>query len=408
MAPTPTTFDSLLHINYDATLHRLPEHMDPLPQLIKKVDVFSGKSCAVPIQYGRGQSVGGVFASVEAIDGHNTYEDFIVTRSKYYGFCNLDNELFEIAKDKKDTFLEALDSEVKGVTDEFGEDIAFQFYGNGSGVRGQISATSNVATDTITLADTNDIHYFKEGMLLQAQTTATPATSAKSGYVTIESIDTEAGTITVTGASWAAGIATVAASDYLFRAYSVGGSWNLYGLEAWLPATAPTLGDSFFSVDRSAAVNKLSGIRLTSTGETNEDALVNAVYKASVRGAKSVSKIIINSMRWAELVIELGSRVQRRDAVTDKKAGLGYTAVILATNNGDVEVIPSDFCPYSTAFGLDPSVWTLKGRPRWQKTHGTGTIWTPRSGYDQQRAQIAAYHQLYCEAPGRNFRLDFS
>src|SRR5207244_3305293 len=68
--------------------------------------------------------------------------------------------------------------------------------------------------------------------------------SLGSGSSEITAVDRRSGIL------YAANWTNFSANDYLFRTGDFGAS--VYGILDWIPATTPTAGDSFFTVDRSA------------------------------------------------------------------------------------------------------------------------------------------------------------
>src|SRR5581483_9521973 len=80
--------------------------------------------------------------------------------------------------------------------------------------------------------------------------------------VTITGLNRSTGTLTASG-NWTAGIAAVAAGDYLFPQ----GDYNNVmpgALGGWL--TTPGGGDSFYGVNRNADVTRLAGLIQTGAG----------------------------------------------------------------------------------------------------------------------------------------------
>lgn len=159
--------------------------------------------------------------------------------------------------------LNILRQEVDGGARSLGEDLGFDLFRAGNGLRGRRASASS---DTITLSNAADARNFRIGMELQASANE-DGSSARTGSAIVEAIDPSTGTITLDDAT---GISSFADDDYLFRKGSIGR--GLTGMQAIVPLTAPTSGDSFRGVNRSAQVEKLSGARLDDTSVLPEEA----------------------------------------------------------------------------------------------------------------------------------------
>lgn len=230
--------------------------------------------------------------------------------------------------------------------------MAVALYRNGSGSIGQISATSNVATPTITVTDLESITNFEKSMVLQVS--ATDGTGAvRTGTVTIVGLDRDLGTITVSG-NWNAGIAAVAVNDFLFRNGDY--ALKIKGLQAWLPNTAPTAGDSFFSVDRSSDASRLAGIRFDGSAMPIEEALVKAASRTAREGGKP-EYCFISYTKYADLENALGSKVQYIDMKVNPE--IAFRGIQINGPRGPIKVVPDVSCPGDRAFMLQMNVWKL-------------------------------------------------
>lgn len=320
--------------------------------MVPKMTDFGGKNLPIPIIYGNPQNGSATFATAQAGVSTSQLKDFVLLRSKDYSLAFIDNETLEASKGNANSFLDAATTEIDGAIHSCARSLAVALYRSGSGSLGQISAGSSVGTATITLSDLESITNFEKSMVLQAS--ATDGTgSVRSGTVTITALDRDLGAITVSG-NWSAGIPAIATSDFLFR----NGDYNLKvkGLQAWLPNTAPTAGDNFFSVDRSSDASRLAGIRFDGSAMPIEEALVKAASRVAREGGKP-EYCFISYTKYADLENALGSKVQYIDMKVN--AEIAFRGVQINGPRGPIKVVPDVSCPGDRAFMIQMNVWKL-------------------------------------------------
>lgn len=415
MAASVSAFDSVLLTLYPKkAMVALAETVEPMLGVIDMRDDFGGSERRVAIQYGTNQSVGVTFASVQGIEHSDLYTHFNVTRGKYYGFAQYERELFEALQSQpsnaslKANLVNGMKTGTDGVLVTLKNELGRQIHSHHGGAIARLTPGTAVNTQTVVVRDAKSLKWIKKGMRLQASTADGRSGAVKAGYVTVASIDIAAATITISQTSWddAGAIPTIAASDYLFRAYTFGAT--LYGWEDWI-GTAPTGGDNFFGVDRTVALDELSGIRITGTATTIEDNIQDALAEGGWRGADTVTHAFMHVTKWRELNKELGSRIRRDDPVKSKRAGVGYSALYVTGQNGaEIPVMPSANVPTDKVRFIDASDWTidtLGGAPSLIKHPATGTYLRERDTADVVEARAGWLGQLHCRCPNHQIDL---
>ena len=319
---------------------------------------------------------------------------FVVTPVQDYGFAYIDRMTKMLTETSEGGFIdsatEAMSMSLKAVMLSLGNAI----YGTGTGAIGQISAGSNVASATITLADINQIVNFYVGQVLVAYSPVggLDTGGAVKGYASSNSgegcgamvvaVDRNLGTITVgtalgTGttapvtANWSTLISgnsltsAVAAGDFLAQAGDAanGGAFlKIAGLSAWAPAAAPSSSDSFFGVNRSVDTF-LSGCRINATGLEIEEALMEGAALGARQGAK-LDLCLMNYANWTELQFALTARrlyTQNVDSeVKSSDGNIGYSSIKIEGPTGVIDVVPDPFCPSTSIFLLQKDTWSLK------------------------------------------------
>lgn len=395
MALDMTTFASALKQHYqDLTVKNLVYKNRPLFALIKKYEKFGGLNMPIPLIYGNPQGRSATFSNALAQKTNSQIKAFTLTRVTDYSLANISNEVLEASQGDADAFMRAATTEIDGAIQSVTNSIASAMYRSGTGSIGQISATSNVGTPTITLAQVGDIVNFEVGMTLQ--TAATDGATPNSGSVVISAIDRSAGTITASG-NWTAGISSASAGDFIL----VAGDSNakLSGLAAWLPLTAPS-STPFFGVDRSVDPIRLAGFRKSYVGVPIEEALIDLANGVGLQGG-SPDYCFMSFQNYANLIKALGSKVMYVDLKSD--AGVGFQGVKVYGPKGQITVVPDTYAPADRMYMLQLDTWQLCSlgmAPKLLKSDGMEFLRV--SSADAVEVRCGAYLQLACHAPGWN------
>lgn len=388
----------------------------PFLAMVPKRTDFYGEDQKVTVKYANPGGASLTFSKAQSPDGSGDPESgkqvrFAVTRVSEYGVAHLDDEVIEASENNVGALAAALNFEISGKLNNVSYALGKAMFGNGGMSRGQVSSTS---TTTLTLTDARDTRFFEVGMELEAGTTDGSSSGTKrSGNATITGIDRDAGTLT-TDSNWTSQITSLGANDYLFRAGDTNSSnvgLGLKGLEAWLPSSAPSGGDSFFGVDRSIDTTRLAGIRHNGSQETIEDALTLAAADILEAGGNP-SHVFLSPRTFANLKISASTAVSFvKNGVRGSGdfARLSFNSMELATGAGNVSIIADRNCTDNVAYMLDLSSWTfhtLKDAPRIVMTDGNRML--RRSSSDGVEFRVVARGNLYTNAPGHNARISLA
>ena len=334
----------------------------------------------------------------------STYNMWTIPWKSCYASANITGEAIDKAKGDQNALVDALVGEFDGAFVALGIDLGGVLFGNGGGAIGQISASSNPATPTITLADPSRIVNFQIGQILQTSTDdGTGGAGVKAGTVTIQKIDEIAGTITATG-NWTAGIATAAVNDFIFN----NGDYNLKmtGLAGWLPppSNRPTGADSFFGVNRSSAPVKLAGVYYAGAGAPKEETLIQASMLVARTGGKP-DYCVCNPLDYADLAKALESRARIVTPEAYENPQISFAGIQVATPYGVMTIISDVFCPQGTAYLLQLNTWLIVSLGNLPKVLGNGVDgldWLRNAGSDSYQMRAAYRGNMYCSAPGYN------
>lgn len=358
-----------------------------------------GEDIKVPVRYSDPQGRSANFTQARTSQKPSKHIAFKVTTVNDYATAQIDNELIDRSKKDPQSFIRVVQSEMDGALRTLKMSGAgHALFRNGGGAIGRMTAASNTATAAITLREITDARFFSVGMTLATSATDGTSGAVKAGTVEVLSVDESTGIITATGV-WTAGIATAAASDYIFVAGDFGAKFK--GFDAWLPATAPgaTL---FFGVDRSVHPTRLGGQRKDLSGRPIEEALIDIGAIMALCGAE-IDVIVVNPLQWASLEKSLGTRCQYGEMGSPDNADIGFETIKLRTPSGKVDILADPNCQPNVAFALQLDTWmfeSLGDMPKLLNTDGNAMLRTVTS--DAVELQCVYRAQPWCNAPGWN------
>lgn len=392
---------------------------NPLMALLPKDESpsgFAGKYIPVPLIFGTPQGRSGDFATAQNNQTAPQLASFFVYRVSNYQLVTITNELLEATKDDAGAFISEaklnMDTGIRNISN----DIALDIYSSGDGLRGQIAS---ITAGVITLVDVQTVVNMEVGMSLVsfsiAGTTYTQSTAAAIGYVI--AVNRSAGTLTVsatpggvaaTPTNWSTSFPNLGVQgDVAFGVLSTRQAFKkISGLQAWLPSAAPSTGESFWGVDRSADSRMYGVIPVGTASETIEEALIDAAASVAREGGMP-DMCFMNFTSYAALEKSLGSKVQYVSVKHDQ-ADVAFAGITINAPYGPITVMPDRNCPGKTAFLLQMDTWKLRslGKAPHILTYGLEGLEGLRVGNaDALEIRIGMYGNLICNAPGYNCRI---
>ena len=342
-----------------------------------KTSNVEGKDVKFSALASRGGAVSADYEKVVTIANANTglVKEFTVTPGELHAAYVVSIDELMAAKTQKGAYKSIAGVKMFNSTEGFRKSLAMCLYGDGTGylfthtgATGNESIPAQSATTSLEVAvdDTSAIMKIDVGSILAVKTSKT---AAESNYCEVLKIAGNKVYLRAYGfSSSASAITLTATTDYYFHlAGSVDATGKLLpvGLDAWLPKTAPSSGESFFGVDRSIAPERLAGARY-SKGESEgiDSAIVNAMKIARRQGSMA-DMIIMNDNDFGDFckaTLADNKFVTYTSAKAKKYASAGWTgaAAAFATNYID-SIIDDPFCPKGTAYILDSKTiefWT--------------------------------------------------
>lgn len=377
---------------------------------------FAGKYIPVPLIFGTPQGRSATFTNAQDNQTAPQLASFFVYRVSNYQLVTITNELLEATKDNAGAFIDEAKLNMDTAFRNISNDLALDLYSAGDGKRGVIAS---ISTGAIQLATVADVVNFEVGMALVSYSvsgsTYTQSTGAAIGYVIavnrqsgVVTVSTTQGGAAATPTNWSVSFPNLGIQgDVAFGVLSTRQNFKkVTGLQGWLPSTAPSSGESFWGVDRSADSRMYGVIPQNTSSETIEEALIDGASAVAREGGQP-DMCFMNFTSYAALEKSLGSKVQYVD-VKHEEANIAFAGIRIHAPYGPITVVPDRNCPAQTAFLLQMDTWKLRslGKAPHILTYGLEGLEGLRVGAaDALEIRIGYYGNLVCNAPGWNARV---
>lgn len=373
----------------------------PLLAMIQKDTEFTGRNKVIDVIYAGNRARSATYATARANTSSTSAKAFTITRKKNYAYGTIDREAMLAAK-KGNTgaLIDALATETRSMVSAYKQDMGADVYSDGSGMRARLSSSTTLASTTAVLATASDAVHFEVGDVLNFGPNAN-GTSLRSGSVTVTGVNRDPATSTLTTSANLSTVTSIANTDYIFKAGDAAAKPT--GIGGWIPATAPTAGDSFFGVDRSADPMRLAGLRFDASNYNHHEALIRGLNFAKTYQV-TPKDIFMHPEDFGALELILDSKKAYEDV---EAAGIGFSALTVNGPAGKCRIFSDGWAPKGTAFALDLEYWTLNSLgdvPDWVTEDGSKLQRLGSAG-DGFEFMLAGYYQFGCEAPGQNLRL---
>lgn len=295
-----------------------------------KQDGLEGEGLFYRIIYGDPQGVASgeanfaqAQASVSGVEG----KQLPLTAQIKYGIVRLGGRAIRRAKKSKAAIYDLVTRHTDGTNRQVGADMALDLLGDGSGVRGQISALPG--SNVITLTNKWQVDLFKKNMIIRASTGADGVTGLRTGSTYVTKVLRGSSQIVVNST---AAITSLGVNDYLFRISDPGNL--MQGLGKCTPVVAPTIGDSFRGIDRSDDVELLAGWRIVDTNKYAEENILDLSALAFAHG-KMLTEADVQPQTFANMVKRLGAKVMYEKGRT---ADVGFRFIEIHGSGTSVKV----------------------------------------------------------------------
>lgn len=378
---------------------------NPFLAMVAKEGGFTGSAYVHAIRYrdtqGRSVDFATAQSAAQGANGTSSGLQLLITRVKNYQLYTLETEAILAGRDDKGSLIRTLTTEVDSALNNIGRDTAVACFRDGMGDRGVTTNRTGAGPFVWTVGDA--ITNIEVGMVVVFSNGATK-TAALRGVVgeAVTAVDRDAGTFTTaTNADGAA------SGDWVFCKGDRGAGatpaiLKIAGMDAWVPPTAPSGGESFFGVDRSPDATRNAGLRIDISTLTPEEGVVTALSRLAREGGNP-DKLFMNFSDAKNIQLALGSKVQTEYV---KIGDVGFSTIRVTGPKGDVMIVPDQNCPVSVGRLNTMSTWELKHLgDLYNLLDLDGARLSREPSNDRFEGRVAQYGNLLCYAPGKNARL---
>lgn len=399
-----TSFDAALKVKYpDMRVKQFAYQNHPFLAMVPKNENFTGKNITFPAWWSSTQGASATFSTAQANKISSNFDDFAVTRVRFYSLADIDHETMLASQGDAAAFLEQATGEIDAALYTATRDLATALYRSGTGSLGTVGALAN-SDKNITLANPSDVVNFEVNMEICCSTSTDGGDLDSDDGHTITSIDRSAGILYTDVA-----LTGIAVGSHLYRQGDAqNGTSNalpkIAGLAAWLPSTAPAAGATFFGVTRFNDSTRLAGLRVDGTGKTVEEALIDGAALLWREGGRP-DVALMNPEHEAELDKNLAGRM-RYDSVKAYDADISFESIKVRTGAGSVNVVADPDCPKGVIYLLQLDTWKLASlgpAPTILKPDGLRVM--RNSASDSVEVRTGYYANLMCFKPGLNARI---
>lgn len=391
MAQNLTNFDEALKVDYLPVVREQLNNARILSSKIERNERdVSGKRWQMTTHVGRSSGIGAGTETGLPTAGNQEYLNPYGNVKYNRGRIQVSGPTIEASKNDKGAIVRALESEIKGITNDLKKEVNYQFFNDGTAVRAIINGDPGTEV-TLTL-DNPGTRWLMEGMLVDILDPAGTATTAGTG-LTLSTVSS------ATAAKLsAAADADVADDDVITRAGATNRtdmtSYEMMGLKG--------------IIDDNTYVDTLEGLSRTtyphwncSTSSTDSNSgtlrditldLIQAQITAvEANGGKTNLIISDHALRdaYAALVV-----ADKRFVNTMKLDG-GFMAL---EYNGIPWVADGD-CPNNTVFFVDTDHLQIMQMSDWSWMDRDGAVLSRVSGSDAYEAVLYWYADLATDRP---------
>lgn len=396
MTATVTNLSALYKVLYPKDVPYDLTYADfPFLAMMKRNEGFFGESMKVPLKYGNNSGRSATFSTAQTNSSNTSNVAFFITRDKDYAVAKIENEAIEAAEQDQGAFVRTYKHELDGAMKKAIISEAISLAEDGSGVIAQIDSGVTLASTTLTLRDPESVVRFEVGDIIQLASGRASDSTLRTGTLTIVAIDRNNGVLT-TGANIST-ISGATVNDYIL----IQGDWQAKpkGIGAWIPESDPTSA-TFFGVDRTPDLVRLSGVRDDFSALPIEEAMVKAA-KRLMREGSNADYGFLNYDKFAELENALGSKVQYVDVMSP--IGIGFRGIKIHSGKRPITVLADMTVPSDRLWLIQNDTWelaSLKKSIRLLDQDGNKSLRV--SNADAQELRIGGYKQFLCKAPGWN------
>jgi hypothetical protein len=373
----------------------------PTLGLIPKAEEYGGTSYIGALEYAPMASISVLDTTAFTTGGPSQFTQWNCPWNALFGSANVTGFAIDATNGDENALVQVITQQVDTLYKGMGVGLAGALWGQGGGSIGKLTSGTVGGTGPFGLSIPSQITNFYSGMILNASSTNGTTGSVRTGSVTIQAVDVNAGTFTLT-ANGTSGIAALANTDYLFPQGAFG-SFLSFSIPNWIPTAAnrPISSDSFNGVNRfTTDPTRTAGVYYTGNGADKAESLIELLILIN-RMDGHPTHVFINNLDFADVLKGLTARVDYTTVEAFKNPQIGFDAVKVVTPAGMVNLIQDPFVPQGSAWALNLSEWLLPSMgPVPKVAEVDGLTWARQSGVDAYQYRLVARFTSYCSAPG--------
>jgi len=393
MAQNLTNFDEALKTDYLPVVRGQLNNATPLYSKIKRNsrDV-SGKEWKGTVHHQRNSGVGAGAETDLPTAGQQEYKNPYGTVKFNRGRIQLSGPVMKASRNDKGAIVRALNSEMKGVTEDMKQEISYQIFNDGTGVRALVNGDPGTGT-TLTV-DAPGTLYLQDGMLVDIVDASTGA---------VEDADVVISAVTSTTAATvsAALDAGVEDNSKVVRANSTDGagtSYEMVGLKGIVDDG--TYVTSLHNLSRTTYPWwKCSTFANDDNSGTNRDLTLDLIQEAisAVEKNGSTINMIVSSIELRDAYLSL-VKADGRFVNTLTLDG-GWKALEYSSGATPIAWVADKDALPNTIFFLDTEHLEFMEMGDWDWMQEDGAVLSRVSGSDAYEAVLYWYAELTTDKP---------
>lgn len=388
MGATLITADAALKDDYQPTVReQINQAVMLLQQFEKSSTDIEGRQAVLSIHTQRSSAVGGRRpGQLLPTAGNQGYVISKVPLLRNYGRIQIDGQLIKAMKSDSGSFVRAVDSETKMITNDLRRDVNRQVVGTADGVIASLAASG--PSTTISFAATTTVvqlGQIEQGMVVDLGTVAAPTAIATA--VTIVSVNVGALTAVVSSS------VTPLVTTKLFRSGAGGavgglGQSEITGLQAQVLDSGVLFNvDPAVNAVWSSTNNNNSGVLRAPT----ENLLAKVMHTVKRVGGEDLNLWLTSDGVFRAYSNNLTPIKRFGNTLTLKG---GFEALSITAGGGEVGLAWDRDMPNNKAYGINTGHFTQYQESEWEFMNEDGAILSRVPNVDAYEATLFKYHEL--------------
>jgi hypothetical protein len=320
-----------------------------------------------------------------------------------FGSANLTGYAIDACKGDENALVDVIYQQVDAAYLAIGIGLGQAVWGSGGGSIAQLSGGTVSGTGPFTLTIPSQITNMYAGMILNSSATNGSSGAVRTGSVTIQAVDVNAGTFTTTAAA-NSGIAAIVNTDYLFPQGAFG-AFLTFPIPNWIPTSAnrPTISDNFNGVNRfTTDPARLAGVYYAGGGADKAESLLQTLILVNRLQGKP-THVMANNLDFSDILKGLTGRVEYSQDTAFENPQIGFDAVKVVTPAGTVQVMQDPFVPQGSCWSLELNNWVMPSMGQVPKVGDIdGQMWLRQNGIDAYSMRLVSRFTDFCSAPAHN------